>query len=730
MNQMFHHAKWTTSSFYRDMYTPRSEEATVRSAYVRKEFEVTKPVKSAELYICALGLGTYTINGEAVTDGVLSTPFTVYDKRVLYHCHEITHLLKDGTNCLGIHLGNGFYNNNMEAWKDKGASWRDVPKVIFSIHMVYEDGTEGYVDSDSTVKTFPGPALFNHMREGEMFDARLLEEGFDKPGFDDAHWLPAKKIHAPGGKMEPVKIPPIRIVRELKPVQYKNGIYDFGVNISGWAKIKVKTEAGREITLRFDECLNEDGTKLNCERVFHSEKEMYTWHGVNSVQQREYLEFAHKDIYIAKGGAWEEWHPSFCYHGFRYVKVENAPEDFEITAQFVHTDLEEVGTFWCNDEKINILHDMSIRSLLSNNVGIPTDCPHREQNGWAGDAYYASGCGFINYDMYDYFKSWILNYKDLQRTSGQLPAMIPTAAWGFNWGSSPLTDGAIMKIPYNGWLYTGRTDMIEELYENMAAYLEYVESIAEDGLVEYGIFADWSWNGATVTYPVVVRDTLVTYYNCMLMSKLSNIIGKPSEYWIEKAQYYKMAWKKHFAEQEELWKSQTFLVQSIYYGIWDGEETSKALKALVKLIEEADYHFSTGVCGCFCMLTVLSENGYGELLYKMIMNETYPSYWYWVKNGLTTMAEDWDMTRSQNHQMFCEVDHWFYRYVGGIKFTDEGLCIQPMKLDAVSEVKVKHRDITVEIHGEDVTVTVPCKAHIKIGNVDTFVEKGNYHYTW
>lgn len=726
---MFHKAGWITSPFYPDMF-PDNADSIVRSVYLRKEFAVEKDVRSAVLTVCALGLGIGYLNGKKVTDNVLTTPYTVYDKRVLYNTYDVTSLMAAGANCMAFELGNGFYNDNMESWKDRMAPWRDVPKLLASLHIVYSDGSEAYVDSDRSFRTCPGPILFNHMRQGEMYDARCEQEGFALAGFFDGEWMYAKRVNPPGGVMEPARIPPIRVMQEYHPIRCAHGIYDFGVNISGWAKIRVKGERGTQITLTFDERLSEDGTKLYCDRTFASEEEKKQWRGSNAIVQIEDLPFAHKDIYILKGGSTEEWTPSFCYHGFRYVKVVGAPEDFEITAQFVHTDLEPVGSFVCDDEMLNTLHEMSIRSTLSNNVGIPTDCPHREQNGWPGDAMLASRQAFLNFDMFDFYHSWLRNYKDVQRPSGQLPSLIPTASWGFNWGPCPLTDGSIVRIPYYAWLSTGKTDMIEALWENMARYFDYVDSIAEDHLVEYGLSPDWSCSDLLVPCPLSACDTAVTHSNLMVMAKVTRIIGRDERPWLARAEKYKAAWRREFLNKKELWDSQTFLAIAVYYGMLEGEENQAAADRIAELIHRQEDHFNTGIMGVCAMFTVLSEYGHIDTVYRATVNETYPSYAYWVRCGLTTLAEDWDMSQSQNHQMFSEVDHWLYRYVGGIRHTDDGLVIAPLPLKDVSYVKVTHKGISVERKGSEVTVTLPQSARILIGNTDTVAPAGTHRFTF
>lgn len=727
---MFHNAKWITASQY-PYLLPANANTIVRSAYVRKEFPLEPGFVCAQLTVCALGLGVVYLNGQPVTDDVLTTPFTAYDRRIIYNTYHVTQLLRSGSNCIAVHLGNGFYNNNMHTWNDLMAPWRDVPKVQLSLRVLYPDQREVYMDSDRTFRGCLGPVLFNHMRQGEVYDARLEQPGFSEAGFCDDHWEPVKRIHPPGGLPEPADQPPIRVTAEYAPVCCRHGIYDFGVNISGWVKIRVRGEAGTRIILTYDERLNDDGTALYSAWKFAQLPELKkrAWRGSNAFSLIEGLP-DHRDEYILKGGEEEIWSPSFCYHGFRYVKAENAPEDFSITAQFVHTDFQKLGTFTSDCELLNRLHEMSVRSLLSNNVGIPTDCPHREQNGWPGDALLASRQAFFNYDMYDFYRSWLRNYKTVQRPDGQLPALLPTAGWGFNWGPSTSIDTIIIRLPYYGWLATGRTEMIEDLWENMVRYFAYMDAIAEDGIIEYGLPADWSCSNLIHPCPIGARDTADICHSLHIMAKLACITGRNPQYWQDRAEYYKAAWRREFWSKQELRCSQTFLAIALHSDILEETEIPDAAAMLAGHIAEQDFHFNCGIDGVSRMFSVLSETGYIEHLYKAALNPTYPSYAFWVQSGLTTLPEDWDMSQSQNHQLFSEIDHWLYRYVGGIRYTDAGLLIAPIPLKEVGYVKVTHNGICVERNGSSVTVTLPCNARIQIGNTDTIAEPGTHSYSF
>lgn len=702
---MFENAKWIggdTEPFV----------LTTKSILFRKEFEIMESVQSVILHICALGLGVCTVNGAPVTDEVLSTPFTRYDKRVMYQNYDITALVKAGKNAVGVHVGNGFYNNNMKTWNDAMSPWRDDPKLIAAIEVEKKEGTKGWIYSDASWKWTSGPCVYNEMRQGEKYDARLEHHGFDLPNYDDSSWGRVRIARSPGGVLEPMDMPPIRVVDRIKPVKIRGNIYDFGANISGWVRIKGKGESGQEVILTYDEVLQWDETKLR-------EIAAFTY-----VDQ---CELKHQDIYIMKGEGVEEYAPSFCYHGFRYVKIENAPDDLEIEAEMVHTDLAAIGSFCCSNPMLNKIHEASMRATLTNYHGIPTDCPHREQNGWTGDALMSSDQCLMNWNMEKAYTKWLHDFKDAQRPSGQLPGVIPSAGWGYNWGSGPGWDSALIQIPWKVYLATGKTDLIRDMWENMCSYMGYMESMAVGDVVDYGL-SDWCQPKEQEACPVAVTDTAFYYADNCLMGKMAELIGEESHEWIMNAKRIRKSWRTNFLHDAKLKSFQTFWACALYHGLLEDEEKEWALFELVELIIHANYHLTCGIFGVKFMFSALSENGRSDLVYKMITNPEYPSYAYWINQGMTTLCENWDMTGSQNHHMYSEVDHWFYRYIGGIRFEEECLIIAPCLIPEVGQFKVTHNDIVVEQVDDMLMIKTPVNATIIVNGKIEKVPAGDYEY--
>lgn len=693
--------------------TQGHEKVINDSILIRKSFNVKEGLKSAVLDVCGLGYGVYTVNSKQVTDEVLSTPFTAFDKRVIYNTYEITDKLNTGENVFGAFLGNGWYNDDANIWYFERASWRDNPKLAAKLTLTYADGSTEIVSTDSGWKVCDGPCTFNHIRQGEIYDARLEKEGWDAPKYDDVGWENAVVVRAPGGILEPADMPPVRVIRTLKPISKNDkGIYDFGENISGWAKIKLKGEAGREVVLRYDERLDEEGNFTN---------------KVNNFTYYQNHPLHHENRYILKGGEVEEYAPMFSYYGFRYVSVENAPEEFEIVAEVVHTDLTTVGTFECSDKMLNLIHEASVRSTLTNYVGIPTDCPHREQNGWTGDAALSCEQALMNFDMTKAYKKWLNDFKDVQRPSGQIPGIIPTASWGYNWGSGPAWDTAMISIPWNVYQNTGDKSLIEQMWENNVKYFDFISLMSENYVVEFGL-GDWCPPPGCEMVPIEVTDTAHFYIFAKTLAMCAGVIGKDGSFYETEAQKIRNVWRKRYLGNAELEKKQSFLACAVYNGFLEEDEKADYAERLAALVKENDYHIDCGIFGTKYIFTVLSEFGYAEILYKMVTNPTMPSYAYWINQGMTTFCENWDMIASCNHHMFSEVDNWFYKYIAGIRVNAGEIEIKPCFVGSVEKVKASHRSVFVEYDTEKLTVVTDKQIKVTIENTTHIVEKGTHEF--
>jgi Alpha-L-rhamnosidase N-terminal domain./Bacterial alpha-L-rhamnosidase. len=677
----------------------------------RKSFNADEGIEKATLMVCSLGYGEYTINGHTVSDEVLCTPLTKFDTRVLYNQYDVTKLIVTGENVCTAFVGNGWYNDTASTWDYHTASWRDTPKFIAMLKLNYTDGKTKNIISDTSWKTAEGPSIYNHVRQGEIYDARLEIGGWQSFDFDDSLWKNTENAASPGGMLEPMAMPPVRVIRSLEGTHIGNGIYDFGENISGRVSVKMQGNSGDIVKIYYSENLDDNRNSLS--------------QANNVFTKRENAPLSHECHYIMKGGDIEEYAPKFGYFGFRYVMLENTPKVFEMKAEVMHTDLSAHGSFECSDEMLNKIHEASVRATLMNYVSVPTDCPHREQNGWTGDASLSAQQALLNFDMRDSYLKWMKDFTDVQRPSGQLPGIIPTSSWGYNWGSGPAWDSALILIPWYVYQNSGDISLISFAWDAMVRYMSYFAERAENGIADFGL-GDWCAPKTAVLCPTSVTDTAYYYVDLMTMGRCAKLLGFPNEDWFDLAASVKRAWRNKFLQDNSLSEIQTFHACAIYQGLLEDDEIPKHAEILADLVKKNGYHIDCGILGTKYIFSALSDNGYTDTLIKMVKNPEMPSYAYWINQGATTLCEMWEMTESLNHHMYSEVDHWFYRNLAGIRLDEKGLVIAPCFTDELTWVKASHKDISVKWDEKQLEIFVPCSAKIILGDKEHTVNPGHH----
>lgn len=701
---MLKDAKWIS-------HQPRPYRLDAPAPYLRRTFISDGSIAYATLTFCALGYGVCLINGKDVTDDVLTTPFSYYDRSVYYNTYDVTHLLRRGKNSVGFILGNGIFNDANDNWGMSHATWRDLPKVIAELTITYTDGTTMTILTDSSFKTALSPTTYNNARCGEDFDARLETVGWSLPDFDDSEWQKAVVKSGPGGTLKPNTIPPIRRIRTITPVKLTGNVYDLGENISGWVRFKVKGSAGDEVHVVYAEKLHDDGTIDN-----ENENELI----------RE-LGRIHSDNYILRGGDAEEWEPMFTYHGFRYFTLETNAELLEVSGVLAHTDLQAVGSFECSNETLNKLHAATVKSTLTCYHSIPEDCPQREQNGWTGDAVISAEQALLNFDMYAAYRQWISDFADAQRPSGQLPCISPHPGngWTGSWDAGPAWDGALILIPYYIFKYTGDKTLIEENFDGFTAYLDYLSTVSEDHIVRVGL-GDWN---PPSRKRIDHRITNTCYYHTLAntVADCAKLLGADPTPYRELASDIRHAYREKLINGSVPdMNTQTALACGIYHGMYEPQEVHEVSARLVKLIEENGYHIDCGCLGTKAMFTVLTETGHADVLFKMILNPTAPSYAYWIAQGMDTLCERWYMDASHNHHYFSEIDHWFYKYLAGIHISADELVIKPYFMDDIKWVRAHHRDISVYYDEKKLVITVPKAARLILNGVSTELAAGTH----
>ena len=655
-------------------------EAPVAAPYFRRTVELDYIPDNANIEICGLGFYELYVNGKNITKGLLAPYISNLDDYCYYDSYDITSLLKKGKNVIGILLGNGFRNSiGGYIWDMDTAPFRGAPIVALELRAEAEGKEPVVITADESFKTCPSPIYFDDMRYGEYYDARAEIEAWNSEELDDSAWSNAMRAEAPRGELRLCEADPIRTQKELSPVSIikcsEGYVYDFGVNSAGLCKLNIRnTEAGQKLTFRYFEIMK-DGEPHIDTFVFSAER------------FPEYRPLNQKNIYICKGAESESWMPRFTYHGFRYVLVtglteEQATEEL-LTYHVMNSSLKRHGDFKCSDETVNTLFDMTVNSDMSNFYYFPTDCPHREKNGWTGDAAVSAAHMMMLYDCNASFTEWMRNISKSQNDLGALPGIVPTSGWGFYKANGPAWDAAAFNLPYECWRLRGNTKIIEENAPLMVRYLNYILTRrSEDGTIAIGL-GDWASVGkehcSRPDTPLVVTDTILTMDNAHKAAILLDAIGHTHAASFAREIYLDM---RSTVRRELLdtrtctirGRTQTGQAMGIYFGVFEPEEEQKAFDVLMSIIREKGDNMDGGMIGLYVLFHVLSRFGKGELAFRMITKREFPSYAYLIDNGETSLIEkfmpDGTPRESHNHHFFGDIARWFIREIAGLKVED------------------------------------------------------------
>ena len=619
--------------------------------HFRREFEYEEKFEHGRVSISGLGFYELYLNGRKVGDRVLDPAVSDYLKHVRFVTLDITDYLRPGRNTVGVILGNGWYNpNTAEVWNFLTAPWRDCPKFALKLEI---DGRT-VLESDETWRVGKGPIVFNALRNGEFYDARLEVPGWTGDRFDDSAWPHAVRIAPPGGEPVEQKQPPCRVLGTFPAVPTgKFDVYDTKQNMAGWARITVEGEAGAEVTLRYAERLTPEGDlSAESQDVFVKSGEFQT------------------DRYILKGGGVEIWEPRFTYHGFQFIKatVSGNAAIRKIEARMVGTAFDSVGRITMSEPDLNRLQAMTRWAYRSNYVGIPTDCPHREKNGWTGDTQLACETGLCCFDAATSLEQWLDTLADCQRPSGQLPGIAPTSGWGYNWGSGPAWDAALFVIPETIYLYTGRRRAFETHFGAMLRYLDYAFDRATDDLVCFGL-GDWNHVDPARMAPAELTDSFYLYCCTRLAAKFARRLNRPVAAELEaRAARVRDAVNRRYYNGDGSYAhdEMTSLGGALFHGVAPETERAVIAARLDRIVREHRYIPDFGILGSKAVPRALADAGYVETAYRMFTQPEYPGWIHWLRQGATTLWGNWHGEASRNHIMFGDVAAWSFRYLGGL----------------------------------------------------------------
>ncbi len=673
-DEIFKNARWISTSDNRPGKPIGTDTPTLRA---RRSFNLSRKPGRATAYICGLGAFVLYINGKRVGDDLLSPAFTNYAETVLYCEYDVTELLTEGENLIAAEVAAGFYNQSTyDGWSFSHAVWRDFEKLLCSL---YVDGEEKLVSDRSWRVTRLGPRISSQIRLGEKYDARLEDEWLEH-SFDDSSWQEASLTRIPFGKLKKQELPPIKIcekIQYLQSIVCKNGkIYDFGRNISGNVTVKAKGKTGDTLTIRYGERLTEG--------------ELDNYINQYGIKNAEINGLQFGDRYTFSNNGVAEWHSEFVYYGFRYVYIEGAEEVLGAEANFIHTDLREKGFFSSSDERYNWLVSAGVTAFLSNFHGFSEDCPHREKNGWTGDAAISASHAVFRYDMKEAYKKWLSDITDCQAKSGQLPAIAPTSIYGYTWGAGPAWDHALFCIPDAYYRETGDDSLFDGIIDAGISYFDYAQKFEDEhGLVKFGL-SDWcspleigeeEMGDVLEGFPTEGRKRMTVATNtfsdsCYYYTNLRIFAdalerrgdGRAEEYLLRSVRVL-LAIRRAFIHDGTADNgTQSALAIALYHGILTEDETAAIAARLADKVKAAGYKMQCGILGTKAIFNVLAEHGYIDLCGKMLELEDYPSYGFWRRCGLQTLPELWEIADgSRNHHMYSDIVHWVYRHIGGLQ---------------------------------------------------------------
>lgn len=639
--------------------------------YLRKPFNIHKPVKQALVFASGLGHYELYLNGRKVGHDFLAPGWTNYQKTCLYNTYDVTDLLQQQDNAIGAIVGNGFFNVNRERYR-KLVIAQGYPMLRMKLLIRYADGDVQEIVTDGSWKTAPSPVMFSSIYGGEDYNATLEQEGWSSPGFLDVAWKPAVTVKGPGGNMHAETAYPLQVmdsfrISKVEMPQAGKYVIDFGQNASGIIRIKVKGRKGSHVRITPAELLDDN-------RLPHQAASGSPYY------------FS----YTLKGEGTEEWTPRFTYYGLRYAMVEGAvpagmPGHSDSTQlqeiTFLHTrnSAPTTGIFECSDTLFNRIFTLIDWSIRSNLASVATDCPHREKLGWLEQTHLLRACIGYNYDILHLYNKTVDDMMAAQLPNGLIPDIAPEyVVFEDGFRDSPEWGSAGILLPWFLYNWYGDRQVLERSYDMMRRYLRYLNSRASGYMLDYGL-GDWfdlgpGRPGASQLTPLSLTATAVFFQDAAAMQKIATVLGKTADArrYAVMADSIRQAFNKKFFDPARgvyATGSQTAYAMPLYTGIVEPRYRQQVFDNLVASIRKGNKALTAGDVGYHYLVSVLGDGGASQLLYEMNNRDSVPGYAFQLKHGATALTESWPALRfvSNNHMMLGHLMEWLYSGLGGIR---------------------------------------------------------------
>jgi len=736
-------AKWIGHEFDDDVLVGKTRLA---ARYLRKEFNLSENIAEARLYVSGLGQYSAYINGiEVAPDELLKPALSDYRKRVYFNTFDVTDMLKNGDNAIGVTLAGGRFTAMRYNAANPDYDFTDnvlhfgTPRMILQLEITYEDGRKSLIVSDESWKiTNRGPIRTSNEYDGETYDENFELGAWTLPNYNDASWLKAELVEAPKGELKPQPNPNIKVQDSVTPVAiFKKGdkwILDMGQNMVGVLEMNVSDpKTGDTITLRFAENLYPD----------------------SAIDVRNLRSAEATDRYIVTVETFQEtslqWKPMFTYHGFRYVEIsglQDNPKPSDFKGLVFYDKMQTTGSFETSNEILNAVYRNAFWGIRGNYRSMPTDCPQRDERmGWTGDR--ATGCYGESYifDNHQLYAKWLNDGKDCQLENGSISDVFPS--YWRNYTNSMTWPGAFITVADMIYTRFGDEKPIREHYQAMKRWLNFMKTkYLLDGIMMRDQYGDWCMPPES---PEMIhsRDkdrrtraaVISTPYYCYLsgkMVKFAEILGfaDDAEYFKNEVSATTEAYNSKYLNHQ-IWRydnnTVTANILPLYFGmVPEGHETDVFENIVDRTEFLHDNHVSTGVVGIQFLMRTLTEYGRGDLALQIATNDTYPSWGYMVRNGATTVWELWNgntadpSMNSANHVMLLgDLILWEYEYLGGIRALEPGykkIQLKPYPIDGLDFMNCTYNSVSGRIesnwkrHGNRLewNITIPANIEAEV----------------
>lgn len=630
------------------------------------DFTLCKPVARATLAVTAMGMYRAFINDSRVTNELYTPYWTEYTKRLQYQIYDVTELIQS-ENALNFICAEGWAVGYVRAGAEHRNHYADHISLIYALEIIFTDGTKAYINSDENTKVRTSHIVSSSIYHGEFVDKTALVEELGYALNDDS-----VHTHIIVQQGEKVTEQDIIYPRELIETPSGEKVIDFGQNLSGYVEVKICGKRGDKVIISHAEILDKYGN-------FYTDN-------LRSARQQ--------NTYVLSGDGMEIFKPSFTWQGFRYIRLDSYPyEDIDLSsfrAIAVHSDIKRTGDFVCGHPKLNQLYHNIVWGQKSNFIDVPTDCPQRDERlGWTGDAQVFVRTAAINFDVERFFEKWLADLAAGQMPDGSVGWLVPDCNLQYRENVSSAWGDAATICPWEIYMAYGNKKILQNQFESMQKWVDYIRNTGDDEYLWQGgkQFGDWlamdnedgSYNGAT---PYDYISTAYYAYSTSLLIKSGNVLGYDMSEYVELYHNIVSAFQREFIKDDlPAAHTQTAYAIALYFNLCTDREKTAA--ELSKMIRDNGNKLTTGFVGTPYLLHALSDNGYADTAYDLLLQEQYPSWLYSVGRGATTMWEHWDGIKedgsfwdkamnSYNHYAYGAVYDWIFGVAAGIRPLDDG----------------------------------------------------------